>query len=220
MKTETITLAAEDGHELEAYVAHPEGTPKAGLLVLQEIFGLTDHILEVAREFAEDDYLVVVPAMFDRVKKGVVLDYTDFEAARETMAKLDLDNCAKDMQAAADYARSAGKVGIVGYCWGGAMADWAACHDSVDAAVSYYGRMTVEWLDREPACPMLYHYGDRDALIPADIIEKIQRKRKGHVRVWGNADHGFNCKDRPQYHKAAAAHARELTLGFFQRHLC
>ncbi|HJP05138.1 MAG: carboxymethylenebutenolidase [Chromatiales bacterium] len=219
MKTEFVTLTASDGHELEAYVAHPEGKPKAGLLVLQEIFGLTDHIREVTEEFAADGFLAVAPAMFDRIEKGIVLGYTDFEVAREAMGKLNLEKCAVDMQAAADYARSAGKVGIVGYCWGGAMADWAACHGSVDAGVSYYGRATVEWLDNHPTCPMFYHYGERDTLIPWQTIEKIQRKRKGKVRIWGGAEHGFNCKARPQYHKASAMPARELTLEFFIEHL-
>jgi carboxymethylenebutenolidase len=219
VNTEIITLKAQDGHELEAYVAHPDGTPKAGLLIIQEIFGLTDNIREVTEEFAADGFLAVAPAMFDRVDKGIVLDYTDFDAARETMGKLDLEQCAADMQAAADYARSAGKVGIVGYCWGGAMADWAACHGSVDAVVSYYGRMTVDWLDKQPTCPMHYHYGDRDQLIPWQTIEQIQRKRKGHVRIWGNADHGFNCKDRSQYHKSSAIAAREVTLDFLTEHL-
>ena len=218
-KTETITLQADDGHEFEAYVAHPDGEPKGGLLVIQEIFGLTNHILETTREFAEDGYLAVAPAMFDRVGKGIVLDYSDFSKARLTMSELDLDQCALDMKAAADYARSAGKVGIVGYCWGGAMADWAACNGIVDAGVSYYGRMTVEWLDRQPTCPMFYHYGEKDSLIPMQTVEDIQKKRKGHVRVWGGADHGFNCKDRPSFHKQAARDARALTMEFFAEHL-
>jgi carboxymethylenebutenolidase len=219
MTTENITLTAEDGHELQAFVARPEGTAKGGLIILQEIFGVTDHIREVAEGFAEEGYLAVAPAMFDRVKPGIVLDYTDFDAARETMAALDLEQCVLDMKAASEYARSAGKVGIVGFCWGGSMADLAACSGLVDAGVSYYGRMTVEWLDKKPTCPMLYHYGEVDQLIPAQIIEKIQRARKGQVNVWGGADHGFNCKDRPQYHAKAATAAMGITLDFLDKHL-
>jgi carboxymethylenebutenolidase len=219
MNTETVTLTASDGHQLSAYVAHPEGKPKAGLLVLQEIFGVNEHIRNVADGFAADGYLVVTPAMFDRVKPGIELGYDNFEAARETMAELELENCVKDMAAAADYARSAGKVGIVGYCWGGAMADLAACHGLVDAAVSYYGRMTVEWLDKQPQCPVLYHYGERDPLIPSQTIEQIARKRDGKVRVWGGAGHGFNCDERPEFHKHSATQARLLTLEHFAKHL-
>jgi carboxymethylenebutenolidase len=219
MQTETVSLTAADGHQLEAFVAHPEGEPAGGIVVIQEIFGITGHIEAMTKQFAEAGYLAVAPAMYDRVKQGMVLSYTDFDAARESMGKLDREQCVMDMRAATDYARSAGKVGIVGFCWGGAMADLAACHSLVDAGVSYYGRMTVEWLDLQPACPMFYHYGEIDQLIPAEIIEQIQRKRKGQVRVWGGADHGFLCEDRPSFNKKVAAASMDLTLGFFAEHL-
>ena len=215
MTTEFISLTTEDGHKLQAYVARPEGTPKGGIVVIQEIFGLTDHIRNMTEKFAAEGYLAVAPAMFDRVEPGIVLDYTDFDAARATMGKLDQDQSIFDIRAAAEYARSAGKVGVIGFCWGGAMADLAACNGLVDAGVSYYGRMTVEWLDKQPTCPMLYHYGDRDQLIPAQIIEKIQRSRKGNVNIWGTADHGFCCEDRPSYNKAAAKQSMEITQKFF-----
>jgi carboxymethylenebutenolidase len=219
MTTETITLNADDGHALQAYVARPAGTPKGGVVVIQEIFGLTSHIRDIVDKFADQGYLAVAPAMFDRVKPGIVLDYTDFDTARKTMAMLDLDQCVSDMRAAAELARTAGKVGVIGFCWGGAMADLAACHDLADAGVSYYGRMTVEWLDKQPTCPMLYHYGDRDELIPAQIVEKIQRTRRAKVNVWGNADHGFCCAERPSYNKTAATQSMEMTLKFLDKNL-
>lgn len=219
MNTETITLTADDGHELQAYVARPDGTPKGGIVVIQEIFGLTSHIRSVAESFAAQGYLAVAPAMFDRIKPGIVLDYTDFDTARGTMGMLDQDQSVSDIRSAAEFARSAGKVGVIGFCWGGAMADLAACHGLADAGVSYYGRMTVEWLDKQPTCPMLYHYGDRDELIPAQDVEKIQRARRGTVNVWGSAGHGFCCEDRPSYHKSSATQSMEITLKFFADHL-
>ncbi len=219
MKTETVALTAEDGHQLEAYVAHPDGVAKGGIVVIQEIFGLTSHICNMAEQFAEAGYLAVAPAMFDRTNKNTVLSYNDFEAARAAMDALNRDECVLDMKAAAELAGSAGKVGIVGFCWGGAMADLAACHGLVSAGVSYYGRMTVEWLDLQPACPMLYHYGEIDELIPMQTVEKIQRKRKGEVCVWGRADHGFCCDERPSYNKKVTAEAMRKTLGFFSEHL-
>ena len=219
MTTEFISLTTEDGHALQAYVARPEGTPKGGIVVIQEIFGLTDHIRNMTEKFAAEGYLAVAPAMFDRIEPGIVLDYTDFDTARESMGKLDQDQSISDIRAAAEYARSAGKVGVIGFCWGGAMADLAACNGLVDAGVSYYGRMTVEWLDKQPTCPMLYHYGDRDQLIPAQIIEKIQRSRKGKVNIWGSADHGFCCEDRPSYNKSAAKQSMEITLKFMAENL-
>jgi len=219
MSSETISLTAEDGHVLNAFVARPAAVPKGGLIIFQEIFGLTGHIKAIAEKFAAAGYLAVAPAMFDRIKSDMVLSYTDFTTARATMSQLDRAKCVLDMKAAADYARSAGKVGSIGFCWGGSMADLAACHGLVDAGVSYYGRMTVEWLDLQPACPMLYHYGDRDALIPADVIEQIRRKRHGQVHIWGNADHGFCCEDRPQYNATATAQSMQVTLEFLEAHL-
>jgi carboxymethylenebutenolidase len=219
MTTEFVSLTTEDGHKLQAYVARPEGTPKGGIVVIQEIFGLTDHIRNMTEKFAAQGYLAVAPAMFDRIKPGTVLDYTDFDTARESMSKLDQDLSISDIRAAAEYARSAGKVGVIGFCWGGAMADLAACNGLVDAGVSYYGRMTVEWLDKQPTCPMLYHYGDRDQLIPAKVIETIQRARKAKVNIWGTADHGFCCEDRPSYHKASATQSMEITLKFMAENL-
>jgi carboxymethylenebutenolidase len=219
MSTETVVLSTEDGHSLDAYVARPDGTPKGGIVVIQEIFGLTGHIKIMTEQFAAAGYLAVAPAMFDRVNKNAVLDYADFDTARETMAKLDREQSVLDMKAAVDYASSAGNVGIIGFCWGGAMADLAGCNDLVSAAVSYYGRMTIEWLDLHPTCPTLYHYGEIDQLIPLETIEKIQRKRSGLVRVWGNADHGFCSEGRPSFHKQAARDSMELTLEFFAEHL-
>lgn len=219
MVSETISLTASDGHQLQAYVARPEGTPRAGLVVLQEIFGVNEHIRSVADGFAADGYLAVAPAMFDRAEPGVELGYEDFTQARSYVEKITRDDWVKDIAAAADYARAAGKVGAVGYCWGGALADLAACHGLVDAGVSYYGRMTVEWLELQPQCPMLYHYGETDTLIPLEIVEKITRKRDGEVRVWGGAGHGFNCEARSSFHKKVAEQARALTLSFFDQHL-
>jgi carboxymethylenebutenolidase len=219
MHCEAIQLEANDGHKLAAYVAHPDGAPVAGLLVLQEIFGVNAHIREVTENFAAAGYLAVAPAMFDRVAPGIELDYSDFSRARATMAQLTREQCVADMAAAAAYAGQAGKVGIVGYCWGGAMADLAACHGLVQAGVSYYGRMTVEWLDLQPQCPMIYHYGERDALIPLQLVEDIAARRSGQVYVWGGADHGFCCTERPQYHEPSATKAQAITLEFLSAEL-
>ncbi len=213
----TVSLKASDGHELSAYVAVPEGTPKGGLIVLQEIFGVNDHIRDVADRFAAEGYLAIAPAMFDRVGKDIVPDYDDFKSAIDTMGKLDREQSLLDMQAAAEHVRSAGKVAAVGYCWGGSMADLAACHNIVDVAVSYYGRGTAEWLDLKPQCPVLYHFGELDELIPMQLIETISKGRSQKncdIHVWGGASHGFNSDNRPQYHKPSATKAYAETLEF------
>ena len=158
--------------------------------------------------------------MFDRIGKDVVPDYEDFQGAIDAMGKLDRDQSVIDMQAAADHVRSAGKVAIVGYCWGGSMADLAACHGIVDVGVSYYGRGTADWLDLKPQCPVLYHFGELDQLIPLQLIETItkgRRQKDCKVHQWGGAGHGFNSDNRPQYHKPSAKKAYEETLLFIEQ---
>ena len=133
--TRSRAFDADDGHELDAFVARPEAASGGAVIVLQEIFGITDHIKAMAGKFAAAGYLAVAPAMFDRAGRGLVLSYSDFAAARAAMSQLDRAQCVLDMKAAADYARTAGKVASVGFCWGGSMADLAACHGLVSSSV-------------------------------------------------------------------------------------
>lgn len=213
---EMTELTTADGHKLAAYRAQPAGAPKAGLIVVQEIFGVTDHIQRVTDQFAEYGYLAIAPSLFDRVQPGIVLGYSEFEKARETMQSLDLEDNVVDMAAAAAAVRSAGKVGAVGYCWGGAIADLAACRINIDAAVAYYGRMIVEWLDLKPGCPAMYHFGDKDQLIPSDMVEKIRGARPdGVFHTYPDAGHGFSCDERPDYRPESADLALTRTLNFF-----
>jgi carboxymethylenebutenolidase len=217
---EMIQLTAGDGHELSAYRSQPDGPPKAGVVIVQEIFGITNHIQAVTDVYAEHGYLAIAPAMFDRIRSGVTLDYAEVEQARGLMMQLDLDKAVDDMAAAADLARSAGKVAVIGYCWGGAMADLAACRAEVDAAVAYYGRMIVEWLDLTPNCPVMYHFGETDPLIPAEMVEQIKASRPdGIFHNYPAAGHGFNCTERADFHPESAALALQRTLQFLNNHL-
>jgi len=215
-----IQLTTSDDHRLEAYRAEPAGNPKAGLVILQEVFGVTRHIRQVADEYATEGFLAIAPNLFDRVEPGLELDYSAVDRGRETMMRLDLEEVVIDVAAAADSVRSAGNVGAVGYCWGGAIADLAACRIQLAAGASYYGRMIVEWLDLKPTCPMIYHFGDQDPLIPVEAIQQIQNARPaGMVYVYPNAGHGFNCEDRADFHPESAQLARERTLNFFKINL-
>ena len=215
-----IQLTTSDDHRLEAYRAEPAGNPKAGLVILQEVFGVTRHIRQVADEYATEGFLAIAPNLFDRVEPGLALDYSAVDRGRETMMRLDLEEVVIDVAAAADSVRSAGNVGAVGYCWGGAIADLAACRIQLAAGASYYGRMIVEWLDLKPTCPMIYHFGDQDPLIPVEAIQQIQNARPaGLVYVYPNAGHGFNCEDRADFHPESAQLARERTLNFFKINL-
>ena len=217
---DTLQLTASDGHSLAAYRAVPAGEPRGGIVILQEIFGITGHIRSVADGFAGHGYVAIAPSLFDRVRPGIVLDYADIGEARDIMTNLDRGLAVTDIGAAVEAAREAGKVAAIGYCWGGAMADLAACRLDIQAAVSYYGRMTVEWLDEQPRCPVMYHFGGKDMLIPPEMVEQINAGRPGHPSfVYPDAGHGFNCDDRPDYAPDDANLALERTLTFLAEHL-
>ena len=223
------TLTAADGFTLSAYVALPQGKPRAAIVILQEIFGVNSHIREVADRFAAEGYLAVAPATFDRVKRGVELGYTDADMTAGFELKTAVDalpgaGVLLDIQAAIDHAAqtSGGKVGIIGFCWGGLLTWKAACLlKGLSAAVPYYGGgITSESeIARQPQCPVMAHFGDQDHWIPMEGIEafkKVQLQVAVHVYP---ANHGFNCDQRGSYNEAAAMLARERSLAFLAANL-
>ena len=222
-----VDLKAADGLSFPAYVAKPQGTPSAAVVVLQEIFGVNSHIRSVADGYAAQGYLAVAPSTFHRARQGVELGYSQEDmqagfALKQAVESLPPPGVLQDIQAAIDHAKQAGKVGIVGYCWGGLLTWRAACLcDGLSAAVPYYGGgvTTPEEIARTPKCPTMAHFGDQDHWIPMDTVEAF---RKAHpeveVHVY-NANHGFNCDQRGSYNEAAARLARERTLAFFGKHL-
>jgi carboxymethylenebutenolidase len=214
-----IRLKAKDGHELDAYLAEPKPNPKGGLVLVQEIFGVTNHIQRVADQFAARGYRVIAPAMFDRVERSVTLDYSEIEKGRAYMQKLEWPNTLADVEAAANEIRGAGSVAIVGYCWGGTVAHVAASALEIDAAVSYYGGGVAKMLDKKPQCPIIYHFGDKDAAIPLPDIEKIkQANPSAKVFVYPGASHGFNCDERASYSAKDAKVAFERSIEFLNEH--
>jgi carboxymethylenebutenolidase len=225
MPSKTIKINTMDGHTLDGYLAQPPGPPIAGLLVLQEIFGVTAHIRKVTDEFAARGFLALAPALFDRLKPDTQLAYSQINEALALMQQVRIDDVATDLAASATTLRGlllppGNRVGAVGYCWGGAIADLAACRTDVNAAVSYYGRANVNWLKEKPRCPVLYHFGARDQLIPPEIIEQIRAGRPdSEAWVYPDAGHGFNCDERPEFHAASATLALDRTLAFFGQHL-
>ncbi len=218
---QTITLTASDGHSFAAYEAKPAGTAKAGLVVIQEIFGVNSHMKEVTDEFAEQGYWAICPAFFDRVEKDLVLSYSDFGRGREVVGEIADDMVIADINAAANHVRAAGKAGVIGYCWGGAMAFLGASKAQVDCGVSYYGTRIIQYSpEMKPAVPMQYHYGEDDKSFPMDAVEKVMTEQpEGEHFVYPGADHGFSCTDRPQYNAAATKLALERSLKFFEAHL-
>lgn len=218
---DTMTLQAADGHGFDSYLAQPSGTPKAGLVVIQEIFGVNGHIRSVADGYAADGFLAVAPALFDRVERKVELGYgeADVAAGRDLKAAVGWDQVALDVAAAVEAAGSAGKVGIVGYCWGGSIAWLAACRTPVAVAVGYYGGQIGELIDEQPRCPVQLHFGDRDAMIPLSSVEAITAAHPGVEVHRYDADHGFNCDQRGTYHGDSATQARGRSLAFLADHL-
>ena len=224
---ETVSLTSADGFVFPAYVARPQGKPRAGLVVAQEIFGVNAHIRAVADGYAAQGYLAVAPATFHRVQHDVALVYSppDIQAGIALKARveaLSAPGVMTDIAAAILHAAQAGKVGMVGYCWGGLLTWRSAClQPGLAAAVPYYGGgMTLgAELDRKPLCPVLCHFGDQDHAIGMNTVHAFELAQpQVEVRVY-QAQHGFNCDHRGSYDPAAAALALERTLAFFSLHL-
>ena len=224
---QTIELTSADGFKFPAYVAQPTGKAKGGLVVLQEIFGVNSHIRSVADGYAADGYFVVAPATFHRVKPGVELGYTEADMGAGSGLKaavegLPAPGVMPDIQAAIDHAAQAGKVGIVGYCWGGLLTWRSACKlKGLSAAVPYYGGGMTAAAEaaRTPTVPVMAHFGDQDHWIPLDTVEVFKKVQPGVTVHTYHANHGFNCDQRGSYNEAAAKLARERTLAFCAEHL-
>jgi len=212
-----IRLTAADGHELDAYVAEPKGKAKGGIVVVQEIFGVSDHIKRVADQYAAQGYKAVAPAMFDRVKRGITLPYSEIQQGLAYMRQLEWPNTLADLEAAAKEARAAGSAAVVGFCWGGTVAHVAASELDIDAAVSYYGGGVAKMLDKQPRCPIMYHFGDQDHSIPMPDVEKIKKAYPGRtLHVYPGAQHGFNCDERGSYSAPDARLAFDRSIEFLR----
>ena len=217
-----IELTAADGHQLAAYRADPAGKPRGAIVVIQEIFGVNSHVKSVADGYAADGYLAIAPALFDRAQRGFDVGYTpeDIAKGREVRAKVSNDMAMKDTEAAIKAVSNAGKVGIVGYCWGGLITWLAAAKlPGLAAAVPYYGGGILDNADLQPKVPLMGHFGERDAHIPVEGVRKLAEKHKKHQIFIYAADHGFNCDQRGSYDAPAAKQARERTLAFFRQHV-
>jgi carboxymethylenebutenolidase len=217
MMGRTIQLAAKDGVTIGAYESVPKGNVRGGLVVVQEIFGVNHHIRDVADDFANAGYHAIAPALFDRVAPNTELNYDheDVQKGIAIRAKTNLGDALVDIEAAVGAAAQAGRVGIVGYCWGGTLAYASAAHiQGLAAAVGYYGSGIANMLAGQLLCPVLLHFGDRDKSIPLTDVEKIRRAHPDIMIHVYPAEHGFSCAARPSYNPAAADLAWRRTLDF------
>ena len=217
-----IELTASDGVRISAYEALPAAAPRGALVVVQEIFGVNGHIRNVCDGYAADGYRVIAPALFDRYERGIDIGYTpaDIARGRELKARATSDVALRDVAAAHDAVAGTGKVGILGYCWGGFIAWMSATRlQGFACAAPYYGGGMLEAVGEHPRCPVMAHFGERDAAIP---IAGVREFAKAHPEVEifiYDAEHGFNCDQRKAYEPAAAKLARERTLAFLRRHV-
>ncbi|PJK27537.1 dienelactone hydrolase family protein [Minwuia thermotolerans] len=219
-----IKLKASDGHEFDAWRAAPAGTPKGAVVVIQEIFGVNAHIRDVAEGYAAEGYLAIAPAIYDRIEPGLECGYTPEEIAkaREWRAACDLDKVLLDIEAAVDEASKAGKVGMVGYCWGGSLVYISCCRmgDKVAAGSGYYGGQIMPHITEEVKAPLILHFGENDKSIPLQDVRNIAESHpEVGVHLYKDTGHGFNCDHRADYHAENARVARELTLKHFAEHV-
>jgi carboxymethylenebutenolidase len=227
--SEKVILKESDSSEMQAYVAKPQGTPKAGVIVIQEAFGVTAHIQRCADHFAKEGYLAISPEVFHRsAPAGFTTGYGDFELVKGHYGALTLTGLELDMKAAYGWLKDNGvqKVGSVGYCLGGRVSYIANSALPLNAAVSYYGRIAPDFLDRakDQHAPVLFFWGGADKGIPvADAqaaVNALREAKKIFTTVeFSEAEHGFNCDDRPSFNAEASEQAWGITLSFFQKHL-
>jgi carboxymethylenebutenolidase len=212
---------ARDGHEFSVYLAAPAGKPRGAILVIQEIFGVNRHIRAVADGYAAQGYVAAAPALFDRARRGVELDYTgpDMQAGIGYMGQIKREDLVKDLEATLAVVKNSGRVGMVGYCWGGTVTYIAAALLPIACGVSYYGGGIVQNLDLKPKHPVMYHFGERDTHIPLESIEKVKAADPNGIFYMYPAGHGFNCTERPDYDPASAALALERSLAFIAKYL-
>lgn len=207
-------------HCISAYRADPAGAPRGGIVVVQEIFGVNAHIRSVVDSYAQAGYVAIAPALFDHVESGVELDYDEAGVARgrALAAEVGFDRAVEAVASAAQAIASSGRIGVVGYCWGGTVAFLCATRLALPATV-YYGGRSVPFLDERAQAPLLFHFGERDPIIPPDHVALHRAKQpQAQIHVYP-AGHGFNCDQRADYDPASAALARERSLAFFARTL-
>ena len=215
-------IMARDGHEFRAYLAAPSGPSRGAIVVIQEIFGVNAHIRAVTDSYAAEGYTAIAPSLFDRVRRGIELGYTpeDRQEGMGYVKQLKPEQTLKDVAAAFAIVKHAGRVGMVGFCWGGRITYQSACElPGLACGVVYYGAGITQLLDKKPKCPVMYHFGERDQHITPDDVAKIRAAHPEGIFYIYPADHGFNRDVGATYDAASAALARQRTLEFLAQHV-
>lgn len=218
-----VKLTTADAHTLGSYRADPAGTPKGGMIVIQEIFGVNHHVRAVCDRLAALGYVAIAPAVFDRFVRDFECGYTPDEIAnaRSYLGNLNWDKMVLDMTAAKEELKGVGPIGVIGFCMGGTAAFLAATRiPGVAAAVSYYGGQIAKFADEKPNCPLQLHFGEKDEGIPLTTVEEIKKKQpQAETYIYEGAPHGFYCDERAAYRKDAAELAWKRTQDFLTKNL-
>ncbi|GAB4540008.1 MAG: dienelactone hydrolase family protein [Roseibium sp.] len=212
------TLTAADDHQLDCWIEPAEGPRKGGLVVLQEIFGVTDQLKGLAKRYAKLGYEVAIPALFDRRERGAVIPFSEAPRGRDMMLASDLDETVMDIAAAVDHLKAGGgKVAVMGFCWGGGLAIRAAQKLDIAGAVAFYGTRLPQYLDCPLKAPVLGHFGITDDHVPPDMLEEAKAYLPELEVHMYEAGHAFANDARPAYVAEAADLAHERTEAFLAR---
>jgi len=219
-----IKVTAEDGHQFGAYVAESTSPAHGAIVLIQEIFGVNSHIRSVADGYAKDGFHVIAPALFDRAERDLELSYNaeDMKKGMGAISQIGLDAALKDVAASICHARSQWsdlKVGVLGFCLGGSLGWLAATRLDPAAVVCYYGGQIAKNATETPHCPVMMHFGAKDAHIGPEQIETIRKAHPELPLFVYDAGHGFNCDQRKDFDPPSAKLARERTLEFFGKYL-
>ncbi len=217
-KMEKMTMS--DGAQTDVYRVAAQGARRGGLVLIQEIFGVTEHIMELCDGYAADGYEVLAPALYDREHPGFQASYSpeDIQVAiKLARAEHPFDLSIKDTQTCIDDLKSKGHVFITGYCYGGSVT-WAAAGrcTGLSAASGYYGGNIGSMIDLKPKCPTILHFGEKDHGIPMEVVNTV-RDAHPEVKVYVYpAGHGFNSDRRTDYHEESAKLGKQRTLELFR----
>lgn len=225
---EMVRLTAADGFELDAWLAVPAGQPRGGIVIAQEMYGVTEYLQRATAFYASQGYLAITPALYDRRARGTVLAYNEADRDRvhELYQSMDWDKSLLDLDAGRRFLGKTGaglslKTAIVGFCWGGSLAWMAACRQDYQAAVSYYGSAMPDYAGETPRCPVIAHVGDLDSSFPPARVAAFRAAQPGvPVYTYPETPHGFDNETRPvRYRPEAHRLARERTLAFLAQQI-
>ncbi|UCH73520.1 MAG: dienelactone hydrolase family protein [Rhodospirillales bacterium] len=208
-------IEASDGHQLDCFVVSAQGAKRGGLVILQEIFGVTDQLKGVARHYAGQGFDVAIPALFDRKRREAVIPFNEAETGREIMMSLNVADNLRDVEAAIKLLGDEGKAALIGFCWGGGLALKCAQEMAVAGAVAFYGTRLKQFMDKPLKAPMLFHFGSNDDHSPPDLIAAIKETFPAAETYAYDAGHAFANDARPAlYVEDAATLAHERTKAF------